>query len=239
MSIRFSRRLPMAVATATAVLGWGLACAQTAPTAPATAGQDETAKTAYANAKPQESLKKMSAVDKLLAIEEIRLLPLRYGRCITQRDWACLRDDVFAPDFYYLDPPRRVYGWDGFIQVMRRAGCYDRVLCQVNIHGHEVEILSPALARGIAAADFTYTYPLGQSYKTTGTESVPPGQQAHTPTYYYQTYVKVDGHWRLRTNDHLSYDLRRDFNAHTVIYEGAYVSPDGVRPFERPDVVVH
>jgi len=35
--------------------------------------------------------------------------------------------------------------------------------------------------------------------------------ESETPTYYYQTYVKVDGKWRLRTNDHVSFDMRRTF----------------------------
>src|ERR1700693_5037511 len=94
----------------------------------------------------------MSAVDKLLAIEEIPQLPLRYGRCISQKDWDCVRG-VFAPNFYYLDGANRVYGQDGFIQVMHERDQYDRVMTVLHIHGHEIEILSPTTARGIAAAD--------------------------------------------------------------------------------------
>jgi len=104
----------------------------------------------------------MSAVDKLLAMEEIRQLPLRYGRCISQKDWDCVRG-VFAPDFYYGDGPHRAYGPDGFIQVMHDAGTYDRVDVVLHIHGHEIEILSPTSARGIAAADYTFYFPIGQS----------------------------------------------------------------------------
>jgi hypothetical protein len=193
---------------------------------------EETAKQAYERAAPQDGLKKMSAVDILLAIEEIRQLPLRYARCITQKDWNALRD-VFAPDFYYLDGPDRVHGADGFIQVMRRRGQYDRVMTVLHIHGHEIEILSPTTARGIAAADYTFYYPLGQSFPTTGTESVAPGQQTYTPTYYYQTYEKVDGKWKIKTSDHLSFDLRRDFSNHPVIMPSAYVTPDGVPPYKR------
>lgn len=194
----------------------------------------ETARTAYAGAQPQEAaLKKMSTVDQLRAMEDIRLLPLRYSRCITQKDWGCLRDDVFAADFYYGDGDRRVHEWGGFIDVMKRSGCYDRLFCRVNIHGHEIELVTPTLARGIAAADFTYWYPLGQNFPTTGTEVVPPGQESTTPSYYYQTYVKVDGKWRLRTSDHISFDLRRSFGPRTVIFDRAYVTPDGVPPYKR------
>lgn len=139
-----------------------------------TALAEENAKQAYDQAVPQESLKKMSAVDKLLAIEEIRQLPLRYGRCISQKDWDCVRS-VFAPNFYYLDGANRVYGPDGFIQVMHERGQYDRVMTVLHIHGHEIEILSPTTARGIVAADYTFYYPLGESFPTTGKESVAPG----------------------------------------------------------------
>jgi hypothetical protein len=193
---------------------------------------EQTAKQAYAEAVPQDSLKDMSAVDKLLAMEEIRLLPLRYGRCITQKDWVALRE-VFAPDFYYLDGPRRVHGPEGFIQVMRIRGPYDRVNTVLQIHGHEIEILSPGTARGIAAAAFTFYYPLGQPFQTTGEEVVAPGQQTHTSTYYYQTYAKVDGQWKIKTSDHIAFDLRRDFSPYTTIMPNAYVSPDGVRPYQR------
>jgi len=193
---------------------------------------EETAKQTFDRAVPQESLKKMSAVDKLLAIEEIRQLPLRYARCISQKDWNALRE-VFAPDFYYLDGPNRVHGPEGFIQVMRERGQYDRVMTVLHIHGHEIEILSPTTARGIAAADFTFYYPLGQSFPTTGRESIAPGQQTYTPTYYYQTYEKVDGQWKIKTSDHLSFDLRRDVSPYTGIMPNAYVTPDGVPPYKR------
>lgn len=207
----------------------GSASAQTAERAP----DSETGKTAYAAAQPQPELKKMSAADRLLAAEEIKLLPLRYGRCITQRDWNCLRDDVFAENFYYMDGPARVHGWSGFMEVMKRAGCSGRVYCRVNMHGHEVEIMSPTLARGIVAADFSYYHPAGQTIPAVGTEIVPEGQEAHSPSYYYQTYTKVNGKWKLRTSDHISFDLRRDWSERTVIYDRAYVSPDGTQPYKR------
>jgi hypothetical protein len=189
----------------------------------------ETARTAYLAATPQDSLKKMSAVDKLEAMEQIRLVPLRYSRCITQKDWQCLKNDVFAPDFYYGDGPNRVRGWEGFIDVMKRSGCYDRVFCRVIVSGQEIEFASPTLARGITTADFIYAW-MGGNYPVTGKEVVGPGEESETPTYYYQTYVKVDGKWRLRTNDHVSFDMRRTFNAHVKYKEGAFVGADGSLP---------
>jgi hypothetical protein len=210
--------------TSTVVVSATIACS------PALA--EENAKEAYDQAIPQESLKKMSAVDKLLAIEEIRQLPLRYGRCISQKDWDCVRK-LFAPDFVMSAGPHRIYGDEGFIQVMHDAGTYDRVMTVLHIHGHEVEILSPTTARGIAAAAFTFYYPPGQSFPITGKEVVAPGQQTYTPTYYYQTYEKVDGKWKIKTLDHVSFDLKTEHSPYTFIMPNAYVTPNGVPPYKR------
>ncbi len=213
-----------------------VALAQTAPTPPAAQSSEipdeDTAKKAYARATPQPSLKKLNTVDRLLAIEEIRQLPLRYARCITQKDWDCVRA-LFTPDFYYEDGPNRVHGPEGFIDVMKRAGTYDRVVCTLHIHGHEVELLSPTTARGIAGADFTFYYPMGQSFPTTGKEVVAPGEQRNSPTYYYQTYEKIDGQWKIKTSDHISFDLRTDYASHTKVNDKAYVTPDGLRPYQK------
>jgi len=45
---------------------------------------------------------------------------------------------------------------------------------------------------------------MGGNFPVTGKEVVGPGEESHTPTYYYRTYTKVDGKWRLKTNDHIS-----------------------------------
>jgi SnoaL-like domain len=198
-------------------------------TSPPTFAQ-ENVKQAYDQAVPQESLKTMSAVDRLLAIEEIKQLPLRFGRCTSQKDWNCVRD-LFTPDFVMSG--HQTTGGEGFIQVMHDAGLYDRVDTVLHIHGHEVEILSPTTARGIAAADYTFYYPLGQSFPITGKEAVAPGQQTYTATYYYQTYEKVDGKWKIKTFDHVSFDLKTDHSPYTVIMPNAYVTPDGVPPYKR------
>lgn len=189
----------------------------------------ENGKKAYLAAVPQDSLKKMSAVDTLVAIEEIKLIALRYARCITQKDWQCLKNDVFAADFYYLDGPARVHGWAGFMDDMKSAGCYDRVFCRVTVSGQEIELASPTLARGISTADFTFGW-MGGNFPVTGKEVVGPGEESHTPTYYYRTYTKVDGKWRLKTNDHISFDLRRTSEAHVKYRESAFVGADGSLP---------
>jgi hypothetical protein len=198
---------------------------------PTASTDKETARSAYLAATPQDSLKKMSTLEKLDAMEQIRFITLRYSRCITQKDWQCLKDDVFAPDFYYGDGSNRVHGWEGFIDVMKRSGCYDRVFCRVIVSGQEIEFATPTLARGITTADFIYAWmDRDAKYPRTGKEVVGPGEESETPTYYYQTYEKVDGKWRLRTNDHVSFDMRRTFKDHETYKQSAFVGADGSLP---------
>jgi hypothetical protein len=220
-----------------AMIAVGIAAASypsLAQTSPAAQGSEQThpstsAKAAYANAKPSDSLKHMSGTDKLLAIEEIKQLSLRYGRCISQKDWVCVRD-LFAPEFLFVS---RTMTPESFIDIQHSAGTYDRVMAVVHVLGEEIEILSPTTARGIVTGDFTFYYPLGQSFPTTGKEAVAPGQQSHTDTYYYETYEKLDGRWKIKTLDHPSFDLRRDQSAYTRIFEGAYTTSEGVPPIKR------
>lgn len=204
-----------------------MAAAATIVTPPALA--ETSAKQAYAQAVPAESLKKMSAVDRLLAIEEIKQLSLRYSRCITQKDWECVRG-LFTADFVMGG---RTTGPEGFIDVMRYAGTYDRVSTVLRAHGAEIEMLSPTTARGIVGADFTFYQQPGQSFENSGKEVVAPGQETHTDTYYYHTYEKVNGIWKIKTLDHVSFDLRADFSGYTRIFERAYVTPEGVPPYKR------
>lgn len=186
-------------------------------------------RSAYAQAVPAEGLEQLSPVEKLLAIEEIRGLSLRYGRCISQKDWTCVRA-LFTPNFRMNGHP---FNPDGFIDVMRQVGAYDRVVAVLNVHGAEIEILSPKTARGIVAADFTFYFPPDSPYRATGTEIVAPGQQMHTETYYYHTYEKVDEGWKIKTLDHVEADLRTKFSGHTKVFKDAYTTPDGVIPVER------
>jgi len=142
----------------------------------------------------------MSATDKLLAIEEIRQLKARYFRCVDTKDWDCWRA-VFAPDFTIRSSsrPQKVYGPDGMIQLVQQNGLYDRVKSVHHGHMPEIEILSPTTARGIWAADFMHYYPLGEPYPTRGTEQVALGKGEHVWAYYHDTYVKLNGGWRIQS----------------------------------------
>ncbi len=139
----------------------------------------------------------MSAADRLVAIEEIRQLKARYFRYIDQKDWESWRA-LFAADFV---AEGQVVGPDGMIKHIQENGLYDRVGTVFHGHMPEIDILSPTTARGIWAADFRLYYPPGQPYPTTGKEAVLLGKSSHTYAHYYETYVKVDGNWKLQSMD--------------------------------------
>ena len=142
----------------------------------------------------------MSAIDKLVAIEEIRQLKARYFRCVDTKDWDCWRA-VFAPDFTIRNSSmsKKVYGPEGMIQLVQQNGLYDRVKSVHHGHMPEIEILSPTTARGIWAADFMHYYPLGEPFQTTGKEQVALGKGEHVYAYYHDTYVKLNGSWRIQS----------------------------------------
>jgi len=171
----------------------------------------ENGKKAYLAAVPQDSLKKMSAVDTLVAIEEIKLIALRYARCITQKDWQCLKNDVFAADFYYLDGRQGCMVGLVSMDDMKSAGCYDRrvVLCRVTVSGQEIELASPTLARGISTADFTFGW-MGGNFPVTGKEVVGPEKSLIRRPITTGRTPRWTENGALKTNDHISFDLRRN-----------------------------
>jgi len=179
------------------------------------------AREAFEQAKPEASLKKMSSLDRLLAMEDIKQIPLRYCRCVSQKDWDCWKD-LFTADFYY-DVPRmgRMQGPDGIVDFLKTVGPYDRVVSVFHSYGAEIELLSPTRARAVWAADYMFYYPPGQKYPTNGKEVVPPGGQTTTYTYYYQTYEKIGEKWKIKTSDHITNDVRRDGGPNISIPEQA------------------
>lgn len=160
----------------------------------------------------------VAPIDRLLAIEDIKQLKARYFRCVDQKDWECWRN-VFSPDFVYQRPSGAIRGGDGMIEFIKMVGLSDRVKTVHHGHMPEIEILSPTTARGIWAANYLHHYPLGQPYETTGKEVAAPGKGNETFTYYYETYVKIDGKWFIQTMDNASHRLRTDDSGGILIPE--------------------
>jgi SnoaL-like domain len=164
---------------------------------------------AYLNAKPTPALAKMSGVDKLLAIEEIRQIPYKYCRCINQRDWDCWTN-LFAADADYWNSKLGVVkGPSGMYQHLVATGMTSsRVHSRfVILGGPEIELLSPTAARGTFQEEYTFSSGENEPGDSTGTV-VAPGQETRSFGVYYQTYGKIDGTWRIKSNIHL--DLRND-----------------------------
>ena len=192
----------------------------------------------FSRAKPEPSLATMTPVDRLLAIEELRMVALRYARCTSQKDIEGFRD-LFAPDYAFSHPRFNSgdvnYGGDGMVALFKEWGPFnDRVTNILHCHGAEVELLSPTRARSRWASDsLIYHIPEtleGVTGRTdfvdiptgaTGKEIVPPGVQVHMYSVFYQTYEKIDGQWKIKSNMHL--DMRYDREMRVVTL------PEGVQ----------
>jgi hypothetical protein len=180
---------------------------------------------AFTRAKPEPSLANMTPVDRLLAIEELRMVALRYARCTSTKDIEGFRE-LFAADYCFSHPRfndgKPVYGGDGMVALLKEWGPFnDRVTNVLHCHGAEVELLSPTRARSRWASDsLIYHIPntlAGVTGRTdfvdlpsgaTGKEIIPPGTQTHMYSVFYQTYEKIDGKWKIKSNMHL--DIRYD-----------------------------
>ncbi|WBX85784.1 nuclear transport factor 2 family protein [Sphingosinicella microcystinivorans] len=165
---------------------------------------------AFRQARPTPELAKMSAVDKLLAIEEIRQIPLRYTRCINQRDWKCWTA-LFTEESDYWNGTlgKVVSGTKGWHDHLVATGMTSsRVHSLFHSYGTEIEVLSPTTARGIWQASFVFYSGKDEPGDPAGTV-IQPGQQMRHWAVYYQTYRKVDSVWKINSNIHL--DVRGEY----------------------------
>lgn len=137
----------------------------------------------------------MTDTEKLMAIAEIQALKARYFRTMDTKDWAGL-EAVFAPDlvadFRDSSPDRN----DTLLT--RGASEYVAKLAPIvqNVvtvhHGHmpEIEITSETTATGIWAMED----------KLWAQEGSPvPFRVLHGFGHYHETYVRLNGQWRIKT----------------------------------------
>ncbi|MFD0849041.1 nuclear transport factor 2 family protein [Sphingosinicella xenopeptidilytica] len=196
--------------TQVALIGFALwgdaAMAQTPPDA--AAWRQKTIEM-FRDAKPTPDLAQMSPVDKLLALEEIRQIPLRYTRCINQRDWKCWTS-LFTEESDYWNGTlgKVVAGTEGWYDHLNATGMTSsRVHSLFHSFGAEIEILSPTTARGIWQASYVFYSGKDEPGDPKGTV-IQPGLQHRQWAVYYQTYKKVDGLWKINSTIHL--DLRSE-----------------------------
>jgi len=131
----------------------------------------------------------MDDTERLADIEELRRLKARYFRCMDTKDWDGFRD-VFAAD---AEMDMRAEAGEGGL-VHGKQAIADFVRSNIDDvvtvhHGHmpELDVTSATTATGIWAMEDHLRWPPGGL------------GEMHGYGHYHETYVKVDGAWRIKT----------------------------------------
>ena len=141
----------------------------------------------------------MDAIERLVAIEEIKLLKARYCRYIDEKNWAGLHE-IWAPDAIFdlraggqVDPDADSARSDRFTEEGLLSGREQiiakmRSFCpEVSVHSAkapEIEILSSTEARGIWVLEDRCWWAGGVPYNT-----------LHGFGHWRDTYRRIDGRW--------------------------------------------
>ena len=138
----------------------------------------------------------MEAIDRLIAIEEIRNLKARYFRCMDTKDWAGLRrvfcDDAefdarasLSPDGAGTESADWVYRGGDTIAAFVEAAAGPRRTVHHG-HAHEIEIVSDDEARGVIAME----------------DQIWEGDAPflHGCGHYHETYRREPDGWRIHTS---------------------------------------
>ncbi|MDR7102374.1 nuclear transport factor 2 family protein [Croceicoccus sp. BE223] len=145
----------------------------------------------------------MDAVERLLAIEEIKQLKSRYFRYLDTKDWIGIRS-IFADDAVF--DARMSFNVDGHGESGRAAESNDWIYeggdriadfikdavghSRTVHHGHchEIEILSDDEARGVIAMEDQIWDADGQILTL------------HGCGHYHETYRRLNGRWQVQTS---------------------------------------
>lgn len=124
----------------------------------------------------------------LREIEAIKTLKARYCRLLDAKDWSSWRE-LFADDFV-SDTSRSggavIEGADAFVAFTRANIGKPSQPTVHQVHAPEIEVLSPATARGVWALNDVV--------------HLAPGLNLNGYGHYHETYVKIDGQWRIKTS---------------------------------------
>ena len=146
----------------------------------------------------------MDSVERLLAMEAIRVVKARYFRGLDSRDWALL-GSVFAADAVFdtrealgnakldeegADPFREsglLQGRSGIVDALSALGSLASVMVH---HGHmeEIEILGPRSARAIWAMDDRVEWPEGAA----------PLRSLRGFGHYHDDFVRDGEQWMIK-----------------------------------------
>ena len=144
----------------------------------------------------------MDNVDKLLAFEEIRALRARYFRGADTKDWE-LMESVFAPDVVFdirgvtTDPRTGVnvvpsvsegviVGSARVVHAIKEG--ITGVTCVHHGHMPELALTGETTATGIWSMEDVLKWPDDS-----------PIESMHGFGHYFETYEKINGHWKIKT----------------------------------------
>lgn len=143
----------------------------------------------------------MDRIDELYAIEQIKQLKARYFRFLDTKDWDGMRT-IWTDDAVFdarasltvggagQQAPSHSDDWiyEGGETIVAFISSVAVIPTAHHGHCHEIEILSPTMARGVIAME-DYAWPgIGDTRKA----------QLHGFGHYHEEYACVDGRWRIR-----------------------------------------
>jgi hypothetical protein len=131
----------------------------------------------------------MTEKDDMDDIEQIKRLKARYARGVDFRDWDGFRS-VFADDAVWDmrdTGAERVEGGDNIVDYVRRA--LGEAISVHHAHLPIIDITSPTTAEGSWQAEHMHRFA--------------DGTDMHGYGLYNETYVKVDGEWKIKTCEFL------------------------------------
>ena len=125
--------------------------------------------------------------DDLVEIEEIKRLKYRYVRCLDQKRWDEIAD-CFVPDAVasYGGGAWAFEGRDAILEFLRSSMGSEQFLSSHRVGQPEIDVTGPDTASGVwALADLVCQLEFGVDIRGAA--------------FYEDTYVKVDGAWRIRS----------------------------------------
>lgn len=133
----------------------------------------------------------MDAVEKLLALEDLKSLKARYFRCVDTKDWNGF-EAVFAPDAQFDisdDVPGCII--TGAAKI-RETASVPLTGCVSVHHGHcpEITLTSDNTATGIWPMEDMLRWEDG---------SAAPIRGLHGYGHYHETYERIGGRWVIKT----------------------------------------
>ncbi|HZU48747.1 MAG TPA: nuclear transport factor 2 family protein [Mycobacterium sp.] len=124
----------------------------------------------------------------LLEIESIKQLKARYCRYLDTKDWQAWRT-IFTDDFVSDTAQaggKVIAGADEFVAFIRTTLGKPSQPTVHQVHAPEIKLTSPTTAHGVWALHDVVR--------------LAPGLNLNGYGHYHETYVKIDGQWRIKTS---------------------------------------